>query len=218
MHKQVLFSLFFLHFACIHSFANGDETKCCGIQPLIEWPSERIPEGMNLEDAGQLQLYFGFPDFKTKAEHVVWQEAQPDVLLNDCGEGTIIRNFTTIDNGDPAYIPMYLEQRINLYTSKPCSGKATDGSPNTDYPQSDFLDNFPNPFSQQSTFRIQVEEAGERMFQVFDLHGRTALRQKIYLEEGLNHWDFSAGELPAGIYVLRITFKGQTRTHKFTIQ
>lgn len=218
MHKQVFFPLFFLHFACICGFANEDETNCCGIQPLIEWPSERITAGMNLEDAGQLRLYFGFPDFKTTAENVVWQEEQPDVLLNECGEGTIIRNFTTLDNGDPAYIPMYLEQRINLYASKPCSGKPSSGVSNKDYLQKDLLDNFPNPFSLQSTFRIQVEESGARQFQVIDLQGRTALRQKVYLKEGLNHWNFSAGELPGGIYFLRVSFRDQTLTHKFTIQ
>lgn len=79
---------------------------------------------------------------------------------------------------------------------------------------------FPNPFSSSSTLQFNLETRSTVSVVLYDLVGRKT-------RQVLNNTDFGAGthqvsiekgELPAGIYYLRMEVNGNAQTHKIIIQ
>lgn len=72
---------------------------------------------------------------------------------------------------------------------------------------------YPNPSVDRLTLRYQLPEdktTEDGQFQMIDFNGIIVRNGILPFEKGLNEWQFSVKELPAGRYIIRIT---QTRLH-----
>lgn len=70
---------------------------------------------------------------------------------------------------------------------------------------------FPNPSVDRLTLRYQLSEnktTEDGRFQMIDFNGKIVRNGVLPFEKGLNEWQFSVGDLPAGHYIIRIV---QTR-------
>ncbi|MEM8488315.1 MAG: T9SS type A sorting domain-containing protein [Bacteroidota bacterium] len=68
-----------------------------------------------------------------------------------------------------------------------------------------FDQNFPNPFSQSTTFRYSLPQPMQVRLAVYDMLGReVALLVDAQQEAGIYTTEFDAGNLPAGVYLARI--------------
>ncbi len=71
--------------------------------------------------------------------------------------------------------------------------------------------NFPNPFNPSTTFSVEVIIPGYFEIAVYDLVGKEVQTlHKGTLTQGVYNFEFNAGNLPSGIYLLRV--KSQTQT------
>jgi glycosidase len=82
--------------------------------------------------------------------------------------------------------------------------------------------NFPNPFREQTTVEYTLPDAGPVTVEVFDILGRrvgTLVDRRQ--EEGLHRIDWaptrSSGGISSGMYILRLTANGTSRTQKMTV-
>ena len=63
----------------------------------------------------------------------------------------------------------------------------------------------PNPFSQTTTFKIELGEGGAFQFQVFDINGREVSHETLQLNEGINQIYFNGSDLPQDFYNYRLS-------------
>lgn len=65
---------------------------------------------------------------------------------------------------------------------------------------------YPNPFTQQTTIRYELEQPGQIRISIFDMSGRR-LNQLVndFKEVGIYEEEWNAGQYPTGIYFARIT-------------
>ncbi|MEZ4700786.1 MAG: T9SS type A sorting domain-containing protein [Rhodothermales bacterium] len=78
--------------------------------------------------------------------------------------------------------------------------------------------NFPNPFNPTTSIRFDVPQAGHVSLEVFDLIGRKV--QTLVdgtLAAGQHSVSFSAGELPSGMYLYRLTAGSDVQTRKMVL-
>jgi agmatine deiminase len=75
--------------------------------------------------------------------------------------------------------------------------------------------NFPNPFTQSTTIRYRLTERSDVKLEVINTLGRqVATLVNTEQSEGIYNIPFNAGELPAGIYYIRIVTDKTTMTKK----
>lgn len=78
--------------------------------------------------------------------------------------------------------------------------------------------NFPNPFTEQTTIHYEVPRSGNVRLAVYDVLGqRVALLANEPQEAGREEITFDARDLSSGVYFVRLTSEGTTRTEKMTI-
>jgi hypothetical protein len=78
--------------------------------------------------------------------------------------------------------------------------------------------NYPNPFAGQTTIRYEVPQSGDIRLAVYNVLGqRVALLVHEQQEAGRKEISFTARDLPSGVYFVRLTSGGMTRTQKITV-
>ena len=82
-------------------------------------------------------------------------------------------------------------------------------------PTSFELDNYPNPFNPSTTMKLSIPEQSEVRVAVYDIVGRQ-VQQLVdgVLTAGVHEVIFEAGELPSGIYLIRMLTPVGTFTHE----
>ena len=76
----------------------------------------------------------------------------------------------------------------------------------------------PNPVASQATIRFSLDEAGPTRLSVYDMLGREVLRLVDgTMGEGPQAVRLDAGELPSGVYMLRLEAGGRSRTQTVTV-
>lgn len=64
---------------------------------------------------------------------------------------------------------------------------------------------FPNPFSERVTFRFEADMGDEASLTVTDLSGRVVhVIRSAVLESGTQQWNWTAGDVTAGVYFYRL--------------
>ena len=64
---------------------------------------------------------------------------------------------------------------------------------------------FPNPFSEVTTFEIELTQGGEFQFQVFDVSGKVVSNKTVNLNEGINRFTYDGSHLTKGFYSYRLS-------------
>lgn len=77
---------------------------------------------------------------------------------------------------------------------------------------------FPNPCTDKTTVQISVNTATTAQYAVQDLQGRTLISGAIDLLPGKREWQLPTGQLPSGMYLLKIQGKGVFCTEKLVRQ
>jgi hypothetical protein len=78
--------------------------------------------------------------------------------------------------------------------------------------------NFPNPFTDQTTIRYELPQRGRVELAVYNVLGqRIATLAEGRKEAGRHEATFAARNLPSGVYVVRLSSEGTTRTQKMTV-
>jgi hypothetical protein len=78
--------------------------------------------------------------------------------------------------------------------------------------------NFPNPFNPSTTFNYSLKNAGDVQIEIFDASGKEI--KKIvdgYRAAGSYQVNFSAGNLPSGIYYYKISTPQFVQTKKMIL-
>lgn len=93
----------------------------------------------------------------------------------------------------------------------------TSDKPNRFFAQ---ITNVPNPFSQSTTFTFELHKTTEVELSIYDISGRkiTTLIDREQMEEGLHTYDFNAQNVPAGIYLYRLSTTQGSITKKMIIK
>jgi hypothetical protein len=78
--------------------------------------------------------------------------------------------------------------------------------------------NMPNPFSQRTTISFSIPDNGPVQLSVTDLSGNVVqviLNQTLPI--GFHNYDFDAGLLPSGVYLIRLNFNSQLAVQKIIL-
>ncbi len=75
----------------------------------------------------------------------------------------------------------------------------------------------PNPTADLANYRFESSEEGEGQLQVFDLNGKIVFSAQLVVNQGFNEVEFSLGEVPPGIYLLRLQGEKQVLTEKIQV-
>ncbi len=80
------------------------------------------------------------------------------------------------------------------------------------------LNAYPNPFNPTTTISFSLKEAGEVRVAVYDVSGRL-VRELVHqtMNAGEHRVAFDAGDLPTGVYLVRLESAGFTRTEKVVL-
>jgi hypothetical protein len=79
------------------------------------------------------------------------------------------------------------------------------------------VSNTPNPFRSTTTIEIGSDVNEVLDFVVFDMVGNLIHKRKLYIQEGLNHFDFDGSALPNGIYSFSLSSELGTVSRKMVI-
>lgn len=71
---------------------------------------------------------------------------------------------------------------------------------------------YPNPFKQEITIEIPVQNSGLYTISISDLTGKLVLQSSLKLEQGQHKFNFSAGKL--GVYLLKVSSKSDLYSAK----
>ncbi len=80
--------------------------------------------------------------------------------------------------------------------------------------------NFPNPFSESTTFEIQLEEKTTVRLEVFDLSGRlvkTLINNEL-MDSGIHHVGLNANQMQSGIYVYKFSTEQESTAGKMILK
>lgn len=77
---------------------------------------------------------------------------------------------------------------------------------------------FPNPAAEVANVRINTELPGRATVQLLSIDGRLVDQRGLELRPGTNQTVLPTGQLPAGIYVVRVLGAEQIRTVKLTVE
>jgi hypothetical protein len=73
----------------------------------------------------------------------------------------------------------------------------------------------PNPFAEELMVNLQLKEDIAIQIELIDINGKTMLSKKLGMEAGYHQIAVDeAGELPGGIYFLKLTYQGKNQTFK----
>lgn len=79
------------------------------------------------------------------------------------------------------------------------------------------LQNSPNPFSDKTTIKFNVQDEKPYTFTVYDMLGSIVHSETHRTRLGENSLDFNAGKLSKGIYFYSITYKGYSETKRMIV-
>ena len=92
------------------------------------------------------------------------------------------------------------------------------GISNLQSPIPDFrMTNYPNPFSSSTTIEFNIEQPGNVEITIYNQFGKSVDKFTHHGQKGLNRITWDAGELPAGVYVCRITTGSKTASKKLVL-
>ncbi|MCW3466623.1 discoidin domain-containing protein [Chitinophaga nivalis] len=76
---------------------------------------------------------------------------------------------------------------------------------------------YPNPFQEDITVSFHLKEGGQTQLGLYDLGGKTInIPIMQYLQAGSHQLTLTCKQVPAGMYVLRMTHKGKTSSRKIS--
>lgn len=80
------------------------------------------------------------------------------------------------------------------------------------------LDNYPNPFNPETVIPFEMKQGGVVKVAVYDMLGRhVQTLVNGHLETGLHEVSFRAGNIPTGVYLVRLEAFGHQLTHQITL-
>ncbi|MGE5479268.1 MAG: T9SS type A sorting domain-containing protein [Chloroflexota bacterium] len=83
---------------------------------------------------------------------------------------------------------------------------------------SEFLINYPNPFSERTTIVYNLSQAGPMSLSIYDLQGnKIETLKEEFQYEGLHEADFENASLPPGCYYYQLRSGGQVLTRKMVV-
>ncbi|WP_235293610.1 T9SS type A sorting domain-containing protein [Portibacter lacus] len=77
--------------------------------------------------------------------------------------------------------------------------------------------NTPNPFTEKTTVKMEISEAGNYELSVLDLSGKTVWKSDEYLEKGMNSRTLEFSNLKSGIYVFKISSQSISKSIKMMV-
>ncbi len=82
------------------------------------------------------------------------------------------------------------------------------------------IQNYPNPFSEFTTFEFEIPEQTYVQMDIYDLTGKVIARMinNELLDGGKHNIDFNAQNLNKGIYICRLSTDNEVATHKLVIE
>ncbi len=144
-----------------------------------------------------------------------------------------------IGNGMLGVDPEFRDPFVNDFTldeDSPVRGMANDGKAMGDLRWSDetnaldsqakaghpfafrLYDTYPNPFNATAVIEFSLERASFVVLEIFDVNGRRIFRDAPGLISAGEHrlrWD--AGQMPSGLYILRVTANGFSQSRKMVL-
>lgn len=78
--------------------------------------------------------------------------------------------------------------------------------------------NYPNPFSLQTTISVVMPEAADVRFFVVDLMGHMLVDRTLHLDEGRSSFALDLSGYPAGVYYYGISVRGERRMRKLIVR
>ena len=81
----------------------------------------------------------------------------------------------------------------------------------------ELLGTYPNPARQQATVRYALPEKQKVTVRLYDVLGRQVQTVVDGKQEGRHTQRLDVGDLPSGVYFLRLRAAGQVRTQKLTV-
>ncbi len=78
--------------------------------------------------------------------------------------------------------------------------------------------NYPNPFSLQTTISVVMPEAADVHFFVVDLMGHMLVDRTFHLDEGRSSFALDLSGYPAGVYYYGISVRGERRMRKLIVR
>lgn len=80
------------------------------------------------------------------------------------------------------------------------------------------VNNFPNPFSGETTISFDVQKAQLVNFNLYDLTGKLIFEKEISANHGTNSYTFSANDLASGMYFYALSNGTTTKTNRMIIE
>jgi endonuclease/exonuclease/phosphatase family metal-dependent hydrolase len=167
----------------------------------------------SLEDAGFASYLVG--QFRSMIDHIVVNNALTEGHLENAQrvENTsYIENFTSTTSD---HAPVWSRFRLIQ------DGGEEPGIPPVEQEEELLVyQNYPNPFTDQTTIRFSLKERSQGSVTVYDITGRTVgiVASDALLEPGLNEFTFNDNGLGSGVYVYIIKLDdGVTETGKMVL-
>ncbi|MFH0883782.1 MAG: S8/S53 family peptidase, partial [bacterium] len=76
---------------------------------------------------------------------------------------------------------------------------------------------WPNPTNGFIRLRLQTREGGSAELALFDLLGRQVMRRSVMIVAGVNSLDLSLDGIASGVYLIRVTQRGETQSRKIVL-
>jgi serine protease AprX len=77
---------------------------------------------------------------------------------------------------------------------------------------------YPNPTSNDLHVSFDLTESGKIELLMVDATGKTVMVRSLGQASGNNKFSLDVNDLPAGIYMMNVSFEGQVITKRFVIQ
>ncbi|MEM9998423.1 MAG: FG-GAP-like repeat-containing protein, partial [Bacteroidota bacterium] len=147
----------------------------------------------------------GFADQSDLAAHVGLGDAATATEVTVTWPSGLVQTFTDVDGGT--------EYRLREGEALVSVSAEDTGA----LPDAQRLEVYPNPARDTATFRYALAEAGPVRLTVYDVLGRAVATPVDGLRAaGEDEVQWSAADLPAGLYVARLDADGTTQTTAFT--
>src|SRR5690606_23283860 len=131
--------------------------------------------------------------------------------LQSSGTGQLIFQEKRLNSGYPDFNSVNGAVIVNISTS--------DEMDIPELPKETSLnDSFPNPFNPTTVVPFKLKESGDISLSIIDSVGRlVAVLVKGYVVAGTHQLQWNAGNLPSGIYMIRLEAGGDVYTNMVTL-
>lgn len=116
--------------------------------------------------------------------------------------------YLTLDDGSPSVLFITRDQSMGV-----------DNGSSNNAPAPGFSDVYPNPTSNVAVVRFTLPEASPLTLTLLDMNGRAVrtVAKDRHTEAGEGSIDFSTADLPAGVYLYRLTAGGVSETGRVVV-